>query len=250
MLIVTISFFSFTIYSQFLGKRIHSLTEDHVLTTLSLLKSQYLYTFSQLGGKIIYPLLTELQNNDGVIHAYLFDAQGRVVYPSREYPIKLDSLFKSEELPQGDKILISHIEESGQPIIRSLFSIENGSQCHQCHPSSTQPLGYVVIDFSEEGVKASIDYAKNFGQIFTIFLLLSTIIVMILVHYKFVRKSLNYFRNTITKIEQGDLSERVEIPEQNELGNLAKSFNNMVKQLQLTQAELQLCHQKELLNAQ
>ena len=44
-------------------------------------------------------------------------------------------------------------------------------------------------------------------------------------HYKFIRKSLSLFNESIHKIEQGNLDERVQIPESHELGDLAKSFN-------------------------
>ena len=250
LVIATISFFSFMLYGYYLGERIQSLTEEHLLTTLSLLKDQYLYTFSQFDGKIIYSLLGEMQKNKKIRHIYLFNNQGKVVYPEKALPIEIESLFPDKPLPKTDDILITHIQDSGKQVLRSLFQIENTPRCYQCHSKSLKTLGYVIIDYSMEEVYKNIKYTKNFGQIFTFLLLVTTLFVMILVHYKFVRKSLKHFQTSISKIEQGDLDERVKISEQNELGNLAKSFNNMVEKLQQTQEKLQACHQKELLNAQ
>ena len=50
-------------------------------------------------------------------------------------------------------------------------------------------------------------------------------------------------------INQGDLTERVKIPESKELGQLGKSFNQMIGNFQRTQKELFHYHQKEMQDA-
>jgi signal transduction histidine kinase len=71
-----------------------------------------------------------------------------------------------------------------------------------------------------------------------------------MMHYRFVKKSLFGFSNTIYHINEGDLSRRVSIPESKELGQLGKSFNQMMEKFQQTQKKLVYYHQKELQDAQ
>jgi len=54
----------------------------------------------------------------------------------------------------------------------------------------------------------------------------------------------------ITVINEGNLNERIAIPEVQEFGGLGKDFNKMVDTFQKAQKELQSYHQKELQNSQ
>jgi len=69
-------------------------------------------------------------------------------------------------------------------------------------------------------------------------------------HYRYIRKSLKQFRDTIMQINHGHLDMRLEIPEVRELSRLGNDFNEMLDTFEKTQIELQNYHQKELQNSQ
>jgi signal transduction histidine kinase len=69
-------------------------------------------------------------------------------------------------------------------------------------------------------------------------------------HYRFVKTSLSKFKNSILKINHGNLGERVSISNSKELGELAVCFNLMIDNFQKTTEQLNDYHEKELQDAQ
>jgi signal transduction histidine kinase len=250
VVIVTISFFSFLTFSKYLGDRIYRCTEENVISMLSLLKDHYLFTVSQSGGKMIYSFLQELEKNQNVLNAFLLNSEGKVVYPPKIVPFTEDSLNADELLLSEKPITFKSFKTGRSQFLRYSIQVENSPECYQCHSPSEKNLGYIVIDYSMQKADENIAFTHKFGRIFTFSLLIVIFFSMAFMHYKFVRKSLSSFKDSIGKIERGNLNERVKIPESDELGALAKSFNEMVEKLLQAQKELSSYHQRELRNAQ
>ena len=250
VVITSISFFAFLIFTHYLNKNLNNLTEQQFQTTLELLKEQYLYSLTLNGDKLVYPFLEKLESNENVTRTVLLNSDFEVVYPPEQPLPSSDSLLQSISNMSENSILVQQIKNQNEHLLRTIMALNNSRDCYECHSASEKNLGYIVVDYSLKNVEANIAFTKKFGIIFSLFLFLATFVSIGLVHYKFVRKSLKDFRQSITTIEQGNLNERVKIPESEELGELAKSFNDMVAKLQKAQEQLKLYHQKELLNAQ
>jgi signal transduction histidine kinase len=250
VVIVTISFFSFLTFSKYLGDRIYRSSEENVISMLSLLKDHYLFTISRPDGKMIFSFLRELEKNQNVLNAFLLNSEGKVVYPPEIAPFTQDSLNADELLLLEKPIAFTSFKTEHSHFFRYSIQVENSPECYQCHSPSKKNLGYIVIDYSMQKEDENIAFTYKFGRIFTFSLLIVIFLSVVFMHYKFVRKSLVAFKNSIYKIEQGNLDERVKIPESDELGALAKSFNEMVDKLQQAQKELNSYHQRELRNAQ
>ena len=255
LVISTFSFLSFHFYSFYLSKRVYKNAEANIENIMHFLRDEI---NSIHDGKLIKPLLKNLGNDKQLFRMYLFDSQGKIKLPdpdtsntdqsARELLIK-DSLNFDELIVSENDISVRSITIADQQFSRAFLRVRSSQVCFNCHSPQDETLGYIVLDFSMKETQQNIAFTRNYTIFFTVFLLIIILCFVFVLHYKFVKKSLSHFKNSINIINQGDLTERVMIPESKELGQLGKSFNQMIENFQRTQQELFRYHQKELMDA-
>jgi signal transduction histidine kinase len=251
LVISTFSFLSFYLYSSYLSERVYKNAEENILNMMSFLRDEI---NSIHDGRLIKPLLKNIGKDNQLFRTYLFDAKGKIKLPenqdssfnenSLKDSLNFDKLISSEE-----DIFVSTIKTNGHPFSRAFLRVRSSQVCLECHGEEEETLGYIVLDFSMQETRENIAFTRNYTIFFTIFLLVIILSFVFVLHYKFVKKSLSHFKNSINIINQGDLTERVKIPESKELGQLGKSFNQMIENFQHTQKELFRYHQKEMMDA-
>ncbi len=246
IVIIVTTYLSINMYSNYLGHRLFNNVEGTINARISLLKEQILFNVSQNGKKNIYPFLDNIRNMNDVKKAILIDFNGTISHPKEKRGNPIDTNLREQLSALDEPVTIKRFHEKGQHYARAFIDIKNSPNCYQCHVKSNKSLGYIVIDFSMQKYDDNMAATRNFGRIFTFLLLFIVLFSAIFVHLKFVRRSLSRFMKSIKIIEKGNLNERVKIPDTDELGQLAKSFNMMVEKLQKTQNELAIYHQKEL----
>lgn len=249
IVVATISFFAFYIYNNYLSKKIYKNAEENIVSVMDLLKDQYFFTIiREDGGKVIYSLLKKMEENKHVLNTYLINSEGKVVYPD-ETTLDFDSLSQSDLYVLSEDITLKSYKKGPNPFLRMFIRMQNSPSCYECHSPSEKTLGFIVVDFSMKEIEKNIAFTQMFSMFFTIIMVFVIVGFVIIMHYKFVRKSLFHFQSSINVINQGNLDERVIIPGSKELGELGNSFNKMIANFQKTQKELQVYHQKELKNA-
>ena len=237
-------------FSHYLAEKYFNYTEEEIATRVNLLEEQIIYSISKDKTKDIFPLLENLQNTENVLGVYLLDNNGKMIYHSGQSQLLSNSSFANELLAMNKPLTINQASGKNNHLIRSIINIKKTPKCYACHANLKNKAGYLVVDYSMKKLEESIAFTQRAGFIFAFFLSFVIVFSAVLIHYKFIRKSLSLFNESIHKIEQGNLDERVQIPESHELGDLAKSFNEMLQRLQQTQNELKAYHQTELLNVQ
>lgn len=256
LVISVFSFFSFSFFSHYLSRRIYSSTEESILDVMRFLRDEINVIHD---GKLIKPLLGNLSRDKQLFNTYLFDSDGKIKLPvhddslgilasTRERLIK-DSLDFEKLISSKDDISITKVNFGDHPVSRAFLRVRNTPVCYACHSPETQPLGYIVLDFSMKETQENIDFTRNFTIFFAVAMMLIILVFVFIMHYRFVKMSLFRFHKSIRIINEGDLTERVLIPESKELADLGECFNKMMDTFQRTQDELFYYHQKELNDA-
>jgi len=200
-------------------------------------------------GRLLKSLLKNMEKDKHVLKTYLLDSNGKIKQPADS--ASENALMDLKEFTStGDEISVKTYKVGNMPFSRAFLHIHNSPACYQCHSPAKSTLGYVVIDFSLQDTKDYISFARNSSLIFTVLMVVIILIFVLIMHYRFVKKSLYGFSDTIIRINEGDLGQRVRIPDSRELGQLGKSFNQMVEKFQQTQNKLLYYHKKELQDAQ
>ncbi|NOZ69121.1 MAG: HAMP domain-containing protein, partial [Deferribacteres bacterium] len=122
--------------------------------------------------------------------------------------------------------------QSNAEYLSKLTVIKNRKACHGCHDSRKDVLGILAVDISLDDVTAAVrEFKKEHLREAVIgFLLIMgafTFVVGVLIDRP-IRKMIA----TIRKIENGDLSARMDENKKDEFGLVAKSFNRMLETLE------------------
>jgi len=244
----TISYFAIYFYNSSLSKKMLKDTEEEVKSVLSILQNHYIHTISQNGGKVLYPLLDDLKGNKRLKNSFIVDTSGRIIYPTNYNSLKTDTIDLINSSEHLDDISFKSFTSEPDPFLRAYIRLPNSEKCFECHNASNKYLGTIVFDISLAKTIENRIFTRKFSIIYSVIILVFVLSMVFTMHYRFVRTSLSKFYKSIGLINQGNLSERVDIPNSRELGELAKSFNAMVETFQKTQWELQHYHQLELQN--
>jgi signal transduction histidine kinase len=246
LVISAFSFISFQIYGHYVSKKIYANSKDHIASFLYLMKDEITNVHD---GRLLESFLKNMEKDSHILKTYLVDADGKIIQPDENiYGNEL--LDVNEFKNSGNEIAVKNYQTEGIPFSRAFLQVNNSPACYQCHSPGKSTLGYVVIDFSLQDSNEYLAFARKSSLIFTISMVVIILCFVLIMHYRFVKKSLFGFSNTIFHINEGDLSMRVSIPESKELGQLGKSFNQMMEKFQQTQKKLVYYHQKEMQDAQ
>ena len=251
-LVIGITLFSvmaFSIFNITLKNKLLSNTEENI-EHINLLRDQYYFSIKQHDGSIIKSLLKNMEKDKDVLKTYLVNGKAQVTYPDNHNSLDADTGSFTTLFSQDKDITIKTYRTGPNPFNRIFIRMQNTPSCYSCHSPAQKTLGFIVLDLSNHETEKIISYTWIFSFFYTVFLLIAIFALVAYLHYRFIRRSLRYFRGTITMINQGNLDMRLAIPEVKELGNLGKSFNSMLDTFERTQQELFEYHRKELQNSQ
>jgi signal transduction histidine kinase len=151
-----------------------------------------------------------------------------------------------EKYREGNHFDAFLIEKGEQIYASKLTTIKNQAVCHRCHGAERDVLGVMDVELSLKGVHAAIDNFKkeHFTDAFIGFsMVIGTFLFIIAI---LIDRPINKMVRTIRRIEKGDLSARMNFKSKDELGLLAKSFDNMVEALESAKQELELNHEQQM----
>ncbi|RJQ43279.1 MAG: HAMP domain-containing protein [Nitrospiraceae bacterium] len=140
-------------------------------------------------------------------------------------------------------------EKEGQGFASKLTIILNQPVCHKCHGSEKEILGVLALDVSLASVNRTVQEFKreHYTDAIVAFLIMAggILFVVSMLIDRPIKKMITAFR----KIENGDLSARMEEDSGNEFGLMAKSFNSMVTSLEKTKKHVESYHLEQMQKA-
>jgi len=247
LVITSMSFLSFYIYTYYLSQKIYKNAENEMSSVLYFFRDQIIAVHD---GKIIKPCLKQMNSNKRILRSYLLDTYGKVLFPADTKSIKNGQLNLTNLNALKEDITMTTVKSDTNPYTRATIRFQNGPTCYACHAQSTKILGYIVMDVSMADSENTVAFTQKFSLVFTIIMVILILGFVLVLHYNIIRKSLSKFQLAISSINQGNLDTRIKIPKSTELGKLGKNFNEMVDLFQKTQKELQKYHSQEIKNSQ
>jgi signal transduction histidine kinase len=231
--------------------------EDRLITRTkrsSLQLSQMIYNHlvrSMISGRKeeVQSFLSDLGRAESISDAIIFDSNGLIIYSARiseqRHKIYADYsyIFKSN-------IAEPIIETRGRTkYLAVLTPIRNNKSCQRCHGIEKNILGVLYLQPSLDWVVQESATNRNLIICSAIITVLVSGIVISLLMYRLVLQPVSALTQTMATVATGDLSKRVEIRTEDELGQLAQHFNRMIAQLETANKQLAVAHEAELLRA-
>ena len=141
------------------------------------------------------------------------------------------------------------VVRDGRRYASKLTVIQNQQICHRCHGSEKEVLGVLGIEISLHNVEKSIqEFEKEHILDALVGFLFMGGGIMLLVAFLIDRPIKKMIR-VIRRIEDGDLSAKMEEGVNDEFGLMAKSFNRMLESLDSAKQEIEMCHAEQMQRA-
>lgn len=236
-----------------------AIAETSVTTALyrtQLLKTKLIETMIQedMPHEKLQSTLEDTHFGESVGEINIFNPEGEIRFSNVKEniakKIEIPSEAGKDDVITSDEgvIQLGTIQEKGR--LRIIHPIKGGTQCMSCHtPNSKNMLGGIELFISLSPIY------RRFTMNRVLFLssavglvLVGAFLIRFLVR-GLVKRPIKKLRNLMEKAEKGELNVRTQIPEDPDLERLAKSFNSMVRGIELAQKRLGQQHQRELAQA-
>jgi hypothetical protein len=122
--------------------------------------------------------------------------------------------------------------------------ILNRPECFQCHDKGEKIVGVLTVSNSLKEMDTMISMIEIHSIILAIITIIFLSFVLGFLFFKFINLPIKKLTETMKKAEEGDLSVRVDVKSQDEMGNLGKNLNIMIEKLNLAKQEAEQYHQE------
>ncbi len=117
---------------------------------------------------------------------------------------------------------------SGRRLIVVMRPILNEKDCYHCHGSSKKVLGGIVVRLDAERTYAQVVAQRNRTIMIVLFLIPIAVVLVFLMVNQLVRHPVERLADKAKKFADGDMSVKIEVKTDDEIGILGKTFNYMV----------------------
>jgi two-component system, NtrC family, sensor kinase len=131
-------------------------------------------------------------------------------------------------------------------VLKMQKPIYNDEPCFICHGRKTRIIGVLDVNYSLVETRKRVVEATKLFVFSTIAIILFLSASISLVMLKFVRKPLDRISENMARVEQGDLSVRLNPAGADEVSRLMASFDSMVDKLDTAKKELDLFHFQQM----
>ncbi len=133
--------------------------------------------------------------------------------------------------------------------IITLRPIATQARCRTCHTNAGKYLGYVEIAVSTKHITAQIAMIRNLVIVNSLAVFLIISLVLGASFNRLISKPLRLLATSMREVEKGDLSTRMLMKRNDEIGMLSNCFNSMLSRLSDMLREIEMKYQKELQHA-
>ncbi len=202
----------------------------------------------------LYHTMQTIAAEPGMSKVRILDREGRISFSSDAAEVS-HVLDKSAEACYGchnqsqplarlnrpDRFRI-YRDAGGKRVLGVITPIENQPSCSDAachaHPASQQVLGVLDINLSLANTDAQLKVSSTRMLLYTMGAMLIIAVVSWLFVWQEVGQPIQALKKGTEYLSEGELGYQIEVQSQDEVGNLARSFNNMSYQLQLANEEI------------
>jgi signal transduction histidine kinase len=188
-------------------------------------------------------IIANVGKQPGVKALYLLDADNQVRFSSQSAstvppldpraPSRLCPAERDQPQPNG----IMYTDAAGEQVLRYCRPIVNQPDCQGCHSPQQPILGTLISDYTSDEINQFLDADLRDTLLIGIGALASTILATQVLFSHLALGKLERFAPILHRFGAGDLSARLPLQGEDEIEQLAASFNRMADSLQTREQE-------------
>ncbi|HUJ08903.1 MAG TPA: ATP-binding protein [Verrucomicrobiae bacterium] len=197
----------------------------------------------------VQKFLLRMRDSGEIRRGRIIKPDGTVVFSTETQEIERavmstpPSLFGEGRILQGERV------ENGERLSVAMRPVAFSESCQKCHDSRQQFLGAIVLERSLAPAEANIATNRNLLIVYGVVIFVLVGIVLWLLIVRLVSQPVTALLGHMRRVEHGDLSAHAEVQSPDEIGELARDFNAMVRSLEVAKRELHASHEKQMQQA-
>jgi two-component system, NtrC family, sensor kinase len=227
---------------------------DHAIRVSDVIKNSTHYSMLQGRNQDAYEIMKTIGEEPGVEGIWIYNKRGKIMFATDPSQIGSVVDMKAEACDichESDKPLQSVPTKipwryypagqgKGYRLVGLINPIYNERACYGCHPKEQTVLGVLDVRMSLQKVDDNIVLARTklilYAVMGTVVVMLASIIFLSLTVHRPVRR----LREGTQQISAGHLEYRIPLSSKDEIGELARAFNDMAQNLQKAEQEKRL----------
>lgn len=224
------------------------------------IKRSLRYNMLQYNPNQLYRAIDTIGAQEGIEKVRIFNATGKIIYSSDkdEVGTVLDKTAEQcyachskekpfKKLDTSDRSRIFSITKGNQLLgmINPIYNEPDciNASCH-IHSGNQEVLGVLDIDVSLDEVNRLIKTQRTKMILFTLLAVSGILVIVALLVNRFLRHPVKHLLGGTERVASGDLMTPIPVTTKDELGILAKSFNQMTERLRDSERELKASEEK------
>ncbi len=161
-----------------------------------------------------------------------------------ENAIQRLSSFLLDKDADREPLFLSH------EFIQEFRTIKNDKACFSCHDPKIEILGVMDMTFDYSSVFLNSQQNQTLGIIVSLVALTILTLIILRLFEKIINRPIFNLKKRMAKIQEGDFSSKVPITKDDEIGDLARSFNIMITKLEEANSRIEELHDKQMEKAE
>ena len=128
------------------------------------------------------------------------------------------------------------LDENRQPVFRTMTPIPNQPSCYECHSAENRLNGVFYMDISMNGLESRLQQSLRTAFVGSVLIIATCVLVLYMMLSWLFITPMERIADAIRGFSQGYRTTRAPIPTHDEVGLLAKSFNEMADTIQSQEA--------------
>ncbi len=186
----------------------------------------------------VQQIVDEIAKREGIRDLFLLDKQGRIVMSAMGRQVgtvlSLDdptcqACHQHEIVNRNLSMVFTSME--GERVFRNLNPIDNREDCQSCHNPQDKLSGVLITDFSMADIDRHLAMDRRNNFLWSAGTIGVTVLIVGLMMNRLVVTRLERFTQTVRSLGKGNQDQRVVLGGNDEIGELANSFNSMYEEL-------------------
>ncbi len=229
----------FLIYIKTQKNIIHSMSYQKALLVGSLVEKSIFSAMKKGENKEVQATLEKIAFSSDIREIRIINPKGKIVRSSNQREIGTlvdsDTREKMSDFLKPEFATINNRESyffvKPKSMIQGFRIIENSSECFVCHDSVTKINGILEVNIDYAPAAALLKKSQLKGIIIAIATLIILTFIIIRLFDKLVNRPISQLKEKMKKVQEGDLNIQISGIKEDEIGNLSKSFNEMIGKL-------------------
>jgi len=194
-------------------------------------------------------ILTDIASSKGLKKIRILSPEGKIIQSSDIE--EMGSFADRETSSKIDELLLKNDSSSTffirpDSTLQEFQVIENREECMGCHSSDKKINGILEVN---------IDYANTIGflrknQLKGVIIALSSLTILVIIilrlFEKLINRPISRLKDMMAKVQEGNLHIQLPVKKHDEIGNLTKNFNLMVKNLEEANKKIEELFSKQM----